>query len=451
MPRTILCSTGTSIATGTKAGKAYQSRPSAWDDDTTELAGEIAERLKALDLSAEDGRVKASAELNALHRLRMTADDEVVFFVTDTADGRCCAEAVRQVLVTHFDIRRVTIERIDGLQVRDSDALRKTGLINLTRRLIYYLDDPQRRYGGGCVLNTNGGFKGIVPFFAILGMIFRAPVVYVFEFAECLINLPPLPLGFAADLFEQALPALTWARSEGVFAPEDFYRRVPGLRPEEMEWFETFLETASDSGAQTNLASLSPLASVLAQREAESSVEIRLSQEALKRYQSLVGPLRDEVDEHLRKLTSPLWRGSHRDAKHTSDLEFYPRGHNPWRFAGWTGGRLFHLCWFTNQKSEYLDWIATRTRGKYADSEFSQFELPPVREIEGMSAGESGDKRSWAELYQENLGLTERAEELDRRNRELERDDAILRKNYRDELARSQGLRSQLDRLRKGK
>lgn len=57
--------------------------------------------------------------------------------------------------------------------------------------------------------------QGLVPFYAILGMLFRAPVVYVFEGAECLIRLPPLPVGFAGEIFDRAMLALDWARQQG--------------------------------------------------------------------------------------------------------------------------------------------------------------------------------------------------------------------------------------------
>ena len=383
MARTILCTSGTSIAQGCGALIAYQGRASHWADTAEDLAAQVRLRILGLDLLSERDRTKASAELNALHRLQLAADDEVVLLATDTADGRCCAEAVREVLVGRaFGLPEgsVRVERVVGLQVRDAARLRSEGLVNLVRLLITYLEDPQRRYGGGCVLCPNGGFKGVVPFMTILGMLHRAPVVYVFEFAESLITLPPLPFGFATDLFERALPALRWAGAEGVFDPEDFYRRIAGFVPDERELFDGFLELASDDKARA-LASLSPLAEVLRQREGGPQAELMVSSEARDGIQGLEAATSKDVTDHLTKLASPLWRSQHRDRKHTNDLDFYPRGHNPWRFAGFDAGGLFYLCWFARH-DEYIRQmpLAGRQRSAFIDQDFSLLALAPPQQ-----------------------------------------------------------------------
>jgi hypothetical protein len=100
--------------------------------------------------------------------------------------------------------------------VCDAGALRQTGLIDLTQQLIHYLNEPQPRYTGGLILCPNGGFKGVVPLLTVLGMIFRAPVVYVFGIDETVITLPQLPIDFATNLLERALPVLDSASFSGV-------------------------------------------------------------------------------------------------------------------------------------------------------------------------------------------------------------------------------------------
>lgn len=397
MSRTFLCTTGTSIAQGCKALADYQKRASTWDEAAPELTAQIRERLQAMDLAAEAGRVRASAELNALQRLPVHADDEVVLLATDTANGRACAEAVREALSTHFGVSRVIIERIEGLQVRDAELLRRVGLANLTRRLVHYLDDPQRRYGGGCVLCPNGGFKGIVPFLTILGMIYRAPVVYVFEFAETLIKLPPLPIGFATDLFDRAMPALRWAADEGIFDPETFYRKIPGFASEERDWFGSFLEVAPEDGGQS-LASLSPLAEVLVQREGGPEPALMLSAPARGDLDGLLGRDLKEVRDHLRKLSSPLWRSQHRDTKYTNDLDFYPRGHNPWRFAGFVEGGVFHLCWFAKHDDyERRMALPAMQRAAFPRADFSRYVIPEV-EMLAVAADHPDALKDWQEI-----------------------------------------------------
>lgn len=344
MPRTLLLTTGTSIANRTEALLAYQRRATTWEEPADNLREQIRERLKGFDLASETGRVGASAELNILHRLPVRPEDEVVLFSTDTAEGRVCTEELARVIRSELGVARVVIERVQGLQVRDAESLRNAGLTNLSRQLIGYLDDPQRRYGGGCVLCPNGGFKGVVPFITVLGMVFRAPVVSVFEFAETVIALPPLPLELASDLCDRALPALEWAQESDVFEVGEFHRRIPAFTPEEAPLFESFLEIVPDA-ADGRLGSLSPLISALARR-GPSGGSLRISERARRDLAGLDAMLRREVEHHLQKLSSPIWRSQHRDTKFNSDLEYYPRGHNPWRFAGFTEAGLFHLCWF---------------------------------------------------------------------------------------------------------
>ncbi|WP_127803935.1 putative CRISPR-associated protein [Hydrogenophaga sp. NH-16] len=426
MPRTLLCTTGTSIAQGCGALRELQARPTSWDDDVPLLAQQIQQRLDALDLASEGGRIRASAELNALHRLGLRVDDEVVLFATDTADGRCCAQALRAALTSrHIGLAAgaVQVERVPGLQVFDADHLRREGLTHLTRRMIAYLDDPQRRHGGGCVLCPNGGFKGVVPFVTLAGMIFRAPVVYVFEFSDALITLPPLPLGLATDLFERALPALRWARAQGVFGLQPFFQRIAGFQEDERELFNGFLEVEADGA----LATLSPLADVLTQREGDEQSEVRVSPLAAELITKLDGPALREFHDHLRKVASPLWRSQHGDTKVNSDLEFYPRGHNPWRLAGFVQDGLFNLCWFAWQKGDYLRSIPMpeRQRAAFASAEFRPYMVPQPRSAKADQPPADADADlSWLDLRYQRDAL--RAElEAARNQLEAERARAL--------------------------
>lgn len=259
MPRTLLVSVGTSIAGPAREGtplNQLQKCPQGWDTDAPGLEEQIRTRLAGLDLRSERGRIQASAELNALHRLGCRDEDDVVLLATDTADGRCCAEALATVIEREFGCRRPRLERIAGLQVHDAERLRREGLVALCRTLIRYLDDPQRLHEGGCIVCPNGGFKGIVPFLTLLAMAFRAPSVYVFEHAETLIRLPPLPMTIDRNLLARASDALGWAQQQGLFDVSAFLARIPGLASEERELFESLLETVPDASGR-QLAALS--------------------------------------------------------------------------------------------------------------------------------------------------------------------------------------------------
>lgn len=436
MSRTILCSVGTSIALGTEALKGYQNRASVWDDDTTELAAQIRERLKQFDLTSEAGRVRASAELNALHRLGAGPGDEVVFFATDTADGRCCAEVVRDVLQTHFGVGQVIVERVTGLQVRDAQLLRTAGLTNLMRRLIHYLEDPQRRYGGGCVLNTNGGFKGLVPFFAILGMIFRAPVVYVFERADCLIKLPPLPVGFDPGLLERAACALQWAKQQDVFKVEAFLKRIPGLEAGEADVFTGFLELDGTD------AVLSPLTDVLMTPPAtEAPCSIRLSHAVRRQLESL-GPMRGRAERFLANLAVPQWRSAQTRAKKGTDLLSFGRGAVPFRVGGFFEAGVYHICWlFVLDHDGYERDIPNHQRKDYVSEQFEDWSPLPVAEQEPAPDDPDHQLTWWdllAEVRELRSQMADAAEESQRLRDDLDR-----------VCARNSGLERQVERMRR--
>jgi putative CRISPR-associated protein (TIGR02619 family) len=408
MHRTLLLTTGTSIANGTTALRSYQARASTWEEDTGDLRQQIRERLAAFDLSSESGLVSASAELNILHRLPVNPDEEVVLFSTDTAEGRCCTEELRHVIENDLGVARVKVERVEGLQVRDPQALKSNGLINLSRLLIGYLNDPQRQYAGGCVLCPNGGFKGVVPFMAVLGMIFRAPVVYVFEYAETVISLPPLPIELANDLFERALPALDWARNEVVFAVDEFHRRIPGFTQDDVLLMNSFLEITAD-GDGGRLGSLSPLIAALTRQEA-AGTSLRISEFARRDLEGLDANERREVEHHLAKLKSALWRSQHGSLKSNNamvDLEYYPRGHNPWRFAGYTEAGIFHLCWFA-QHDSYKRLMAQPARQRHAfpPDQFTDY-VPQAGSSPEADRADPYTSRTWYDLRQEIEDLKE--------------------------------------------
>lgn len=399
MSRTFLCTAGTSIAQGCMALPSFSKRLSSWDEPATALRAGIRERIAQFDLSSAPVLASASAELNILHRLSPSPEDEIVLFVTDTAEGRACAEELREVLLEHFRVSGVILERIPGLQAQDAAALRHTGISNLTRRLIHYLADPQRRYGG-CVLCPNGGFKGVVPFITILGMIHRAPVMYVFEFSEALIKLPPLPIGIAGDLFDRVLPALQWGKLNSPFDPIAFHRLIPGFSDDELESFNGFLEIEPDPSGR-DLASLSPFALSLCHTgSSDEGVAIFLSRKAMDDLTALNGRDLAKVTEFLRKISNPLWREQHIDRKVNSDLQFFPKGHVSWRFAGFVQNDGFHLCWFARH-DDYERWISTLTLSAFPADSFIPY-TPPIQEIIAFPDGEDPDyPKTWEDLRAE--------------------------------------------------
>lgn len=144
-----------------------------------------------------------SAEIHSLARMKVGEKDSVVLFVSETLDGQVCAEAVAAYLRAQG--LNVRIEIISGLQVGDARRFSRVGVIEYLRRAIRYIDG----YGAGqCVLNPTGGFKALVPYSVLLGMLRDVACRYIFEFSTELIELPPLPVDFSRSALESVRPVL---------------------------------------------------------------------------------------------------------------------------------------------------------------------------------------------------------------------------------------------------
>ncbi|MEI8044635.1 MAG: putative CRISPR-associated protein [Verrucomicrobiota bacterium] len=338
MSRTIVCTTGTSIAAGCPELGRFHKQASDWGDDISELNREIADRLTRYDLTTMDGRIAASAELNSLERLRVAEGDEVVLLATDTADGHACAEMLSRTIQQVWRGVRTTVERIEGLQVRDAKRLREAGLTRFLQVVLRYVDDPQRRHGGGVVLNPTGGFKGVVPFLTVIGMLFRVKTVYVFEFSEALIELPPLPVGFDLHLFQRARPALAALRKEGVMPEDRFCKLIPGFQEEERAYFHSLLEVDG-----TNVT-LSPLAFTLTEMEQAGRKTLWLSPQAQGKLEALRGTDRARLEEVLTRFTNPIWRAGQSHRFPGCELSVFGNRKLPFRIAAIFAGDRGYVC-----------------------------------------------------------------------------------------------------------
>jgi putative CRISPR-associated protein (TIGR02619 family) len=338
MPRTILCTTGTSIAAGCPELGRFQKKGSVWDDEILQLNREIADRLSRYDMVTAAGRIAASAELNSLERLHLCEGDEVVLLATDTADGHACAEMLSRTIAQQWCGVRTKVERIEGLQVRDAKRLREVGLTRFLKVVLNYVEDPQRRHGGGVVFNPTGGFKGVVPFLTVIGMLFRIKTVYIFEFSEALIELPPLPVGFDLQLFRRARPALAALRKEGVLPEERFYKLIPGFIEEERAYFQSLLEV---DGAD---ATLSPLAFTLTEMEQSPRKTLWLSPQAQGKLESLRGTDRTRLEEILIRFTNPIWRIGQSHRFPSCELPVFGNGKLPARIAAMFADERVYVC-----------------------------------------------------------------------------------------------------------
>mgnify|MGYP000366938444 CR=1 FL=1 len=148
-----------------------------------------------------EDRQGLSAELSSLVRLGVETDDRIILLVTDTPDGKICAKALRNFIKDLFALPddAVDIKIVRGLQIKDPVVFQEEGIHNL-------LDFFTRQFSAnryGSVINITGGYKGVVPFLTLIGMLYNVPIVYLYENSNSIITLPALPIQYDIGALEE--------------------------------------------------------------------------------------------------------------------------------------------------------------------------------------------------------------------------------------------------------
>lgn len=185
------------------------------------LRKESLSHLRSLNLDKSTDLDKSSAEIKSLFKLGIGNDDVVYLYATETIDGKLCAEVLEDSIKQKFSCK-VTTEEIKGLQVSNPELFKKTGIRNYIDKATKIIED--NRYSYKLILNITGGFKAVVPYTTLLGMLFQIPVFYVFEDTQSLIELPPLPLEYNFKIIEELKDKFYKMESE-TSIPYDEFRK----------------------------------------------------------------------------------------------------------------------------------------------------------------------------------------------------------------------------------
>ena len=317
--RIIISTTGTSVANGVDVHLLA--------NDTTAAVMAIEGRLKGLRekyLDVRELRRKLSAEINTLSALDAKEADVIYFLYSDTQDGLLCAGRVADLAETEF--RCVCeLKKIPGLQATDAVTFRRQGVQNLFRIL-----DEIRLAHPSCeiVLNASGGFKSMVAYLTLYGLIYRQTVCYIFERSDQLIEFPPAPISFDYDRLKRAENAIATLREQVIMSRDLFFKLIPGLAFDEREWFESLVEQDGEHVA------LSAFGQLFVHQLEQQQAVIGLSVSALASRNKFDGSVRRRIDSFLFRLQDPLWRLSHQHAFTGTDLTVWKIPHTAYRIAG---------------------------------------------------------------------------------------------------------------------
>ncbi len=352
--RLLICTTGTSVATGVG--------PFHGDGDAEAFRERIRARVRSLDdPQRPDDLLRAvSAESNSLRAHGVTADDDVVFLHTDTEDGRVCAEVVAEILRAKRAVAP-RLRRVPGLQVLDATAFRRRGVQALFAEL-----DALRAAAPDAevVLNITGGFKSVVPYVTLYGVVHLLAVHYIFERSDQLLRLPQVPLQYDYERLGRASEALRRLRAEGALDRADFFAAIPGLQFHERDLYESLLEEEGD------LVTLSAFGQIVTAAAEQGAAEVFVAPGAQRAYDRSEGVVREQLTMLLVRVAEPLWRGAKRHAFSGTELAVYKPGNTAERLACAVRGTRVYVCELFAQHDDYQETL----RGKRAaDYDFSRF------------------------------------------------------------------------------
>lgn len=222
-----LCTCGTSAAKnlrpadGSRFNADYVKHP----EQITVIARELLQTFQHCQMS-DDKALKQvlSAEIHSLARMNVTENDTVVLFSSETLDGQACAHAVKLYLHQQLPNLQCEIEVIAGLQVDQAGKFRTQGVLNFTKRILHWIESYGTKQ---CVLNPTGGFKSLVPYTVLIGMIKQVEARYIFEQSSELIALPMMPIEFSQQRLEPIRTLLEQIDRDSFISKSDWEKQVP--------------------------------------------------------------------------------------------------------------------------------------------------------------------------------------------------------------------------------
>jgi len=354
----VICTTGVSLAVNLKldSKEAYTHRN--WDgaDAGFEKALET-ELEKYLNVNMDDtAKQRAlSAEINTLSRLGVGKGDRVALLSSDTGNGQLCSKAVRRCLINWYGLKDkdVSIVRIEGMQVVDEKAFKEKGLKNLVSKIIDIKESNQDSYE--VIFNPTGGYKGVVPFVSIIGMIFGIKIVYMFVESNSLLTLPPLPISFNLELFNRVKPALKDLIDSPRLSRWEYLRRIEDYAQEEENLFMSFVETVGDD------VMISPLAFSLYEIE-ENRAKPKVSDSVMAKLDKMKDTeSQKKLKDMIGESSSIFWRNTHHHSFSGTDLSVFKQGGNACRIAGFLQNGVIFVTHAFGDHDEY----EKRLKGTY--------------------------------------------------------------------------------------
>lgn len=154
--------------------------------------------IEYIDRINPDDRTNLSAELSSLlkapNHLKPMKGDHFLLLHTATTMGKVCAHHLAVLLQKIFNNQgHVCCYEVPGLSDAQTQEFYSQGLPKLLAKLQEEIDDAQRNEQEVFLVPT-GGYKALIPYFVVVGILHQLPCLYVYEDSNLVASLPPLPL-----------------------------------------------------------------------------------------------------------------------------------------------------------------------------------------------------------------------------------------------------------------
>lgn len=279
---------------------------------------------------------KISAEINCLNKIKAEAGDFLFFLVSDTPDGEICGKLLVEFCQEYFKPVACQNYTIPGLQVKDAQLFEREGLNNFLDKVLDIMD---RYQGYEIIFNPNGGFKAVVPYTTLLGLVFNISTYYIFERSGQVIKLPAAPVDFDLKILANLSPVIGDIRND--YQNVDEFLQETGLTRDQLS------ELAGAIVVEEEQVTLSPLGRLLYERYLrQKGYTFKLSDQVEKKLSSGRYPDK-KFRDIFEKMTDPvhLTNKLHNEIKGKNvDLDCYKGGNTNERIFYYMQDRIIMIC-----------------------------------------------------------------------------------------------------------
>jgi putative CRISPR-associated protein (TIGR02619 family) len=289
---------------------------------------------------------RLSAELKSLSKIGVNEDDYLYFFSTDTKNGKLSGEIIKDYFKSSYKCR-THLEVIKGLQVKDPKTFEQNGVKNLIEKI---LDIIERYPYTEIIFNPTGGFKGVVPYITIAGMLFSKKITYIFENTDGLITLPPLPITFDFDIIDKYKHKFAELKQREVMKCNDFFYDIDYYH---RDIYAPFIIKVG------NEITFSALGELVYKRylEMNKKLFVLISKEANKYYKNIEdAKSKEKINKLLKKIANPKLRKNNEHEKineSKTDLYILKEGTTSERVFYYIKSNIPRICLIKLKHDEY--------------------------------------------------------------------------------------------------